>query len=318
MRAVGRPGLRVSLMSPTSNLQPPVVVTGACGFIGRYVVQHLADYPGPVVLVDRVLPTYALPSQMIFHRTELAEPTALVPPDMEVDAGFVLVHLAWDMRRGPTYAGQMAHVQWLAALLDYWGERGLKRFIGLGSAEEYGARSGVLYEWDPPIYPLSPYGLGKYTAWSLARSWGARAGRDVLWLRPFIAYGPGQRGSMVLPYALEQLRAGAEATFSDGLQERDFVHVDDVARAIRSAVETTVTGVHAVNLGTGQSVAVRDVLQYLAGQMNAAHLIRLGVRPRRHGEPARQTASVNVAEDVLGWRARIAWQDGVRRLVGEN
>jgi len=199
-------------------------------------------------------------------------------------------------------------------LLDCWKDKGLRKVIAMGSAAEYGVRSGLIHEYDPPMEPLSPYGWAKRSAWMLASSWSRRTSIPLIWLRPFIIYGPGQRGDMMLPYAMAKAKAGEQAEFTDGLQERDFVHVTDVARAIRLAVEASCPGPHAINLGTGCPVKVRDVILAIARQYNAEHLFHLGARPRRPGEPERQVADVSLARELLQWIPKVDWEDGVKTM----
>ena len=292
-----------------------LIITGACGFIGRHLLERLQDYPGPVLAVDRIEPKARFPESIRFHRSDLMDPSQLIPSDLDISDGFVLIHLAWDMRRGRDYAAQMAQTHLLAALLDHWTERGLLRLVGMGTAEEYGRRSGLIHESDPPLLPLSPYGLSKRTAGLMAASWGLREGRSAIWLRPFIAYGAGQGGDMLLPYAVTKAKAREVAEFTDGLQERDFVHVNDVADAIRAAIDKPLAGVHTVNIGTGAPAKVRDVLAEVAKRADAEELFRFGARPRRAGEPERQVADISAARDLLGWTPKIGWREGIAAMV---
>ena len=298
-----------------SSESAPVVLTGASGFIGRHVLERLREVSVPILAVDRVESKRKLPEGVRFHRSDLSAPSDLVPPEFDVSAGFTLVHLAWDMRRGSEYAPHLEQARLFTALLDYWSDRGLARVVGMGSAEEYGTRSGLIHESDPPVTPLSSYGAGKHAAYIAASSWAARTKRDLVWLRPFIVYGPGQQGDMMLPYAVRQAKARQAADFTDGEQERDFVYVGDVIRAILAALGRGLTGVHAVNLGCGEPVKVREVLMEIARLLNAESLFRLGTRPRRPGEPERQVADIGAARDLLGWTPKIGWREGIAGMV---
>lgn len=301
-------------MSPVSPL-PSIVLTGASGFVGRHVLPLLAEPGRSVLAVDCVEPAQALPAGIAFHRSDLSDPADLIPPEIDVGAGFTLIHLAWDMRRGGTFAPQLEQTRLLAGLLDYWTERGLGKLVAMGSAEEYGARAGIIHETDPPLMPLSPYGLAKHSAWLLSSAWARRMERAVFWLRPFVVYGAGQRGDMLLPYAIAQARAKRPAEFTDGLQERDVVYVTDVADAITAAAMSELKGAHVLNLGCGRPVAVRDMLMEIAQLLDAVDYFKLGARPRRMGEPDRQVADSGVARDLLGWTPTVDWREGIGRMV---
>jgi nucleoside-diphosphate-sugar epimerase len=292
-----------------------IIVTGSEGFLGRHVVARLVAGGHSVIAVDRIAHEgEALPG-VVYHQSDLSDPATLLPCSPEPLHLFTLVHLAWDMRRHLGFVEQAEQVRLFAAVLESWAGRGLQRVVGMGSAEEYGSRDGVLRVADPPVGMLSPYGWAKRAAGELARNWSMRTGVPVWWLRPFIIYGPGQKGDMMIPYALTCAREGHEAEFTDGKQQRDFVHVEDVADAIVCAVQSESAGLRVGNLGRGEPVAVREVLMAIADGCGARSLFHLGARPRRPGEPEVQVADTTEARKQLGWSARIGWREGIEDMV---
>lgn len=296
-----------------------IVVTGAQGFLGRHVVRALAGQNRRVLAVDRrpVVLSQALPGVQ-YHVSDLVDPGTLIPPDCEPVGPFVLVHLAWDLRQRETsYRVQSEQVSALAGLLDAWRGRGLAYVVAPGSAQEFGARGGVLAEDALPEEPLSPYGWAKRAAYEMASSWSRQTGIGLLWLRPFIIYGPGQAGSMLVPYAMRQAQEGLTAEFSDGLQVRDFVYVDDVVEAIRLGIERQPAGPVALNLGSRDPVRLRDLLQEIANTFEAGDRFKFGARPRRLSDPDEQVADCSMAERLLGWTPRIGWREGIRRVCEE-
>lgn len=293
------------------NGQPQIMVTGAAGFIGRRVVAQLAAAGAKVVAVDRAPRPANVPQGVEFSCADLSVRPDAIPP-----AADILVHLAWSLDRAEA-AGQAQAAADFARLLATCGCRGV---VGLGSAEEYGAQEGCLSENQAPGPELSPYGRAKHEACRALEAWTAGVGRKAIWLRPFVVYGPGQGGDMVVPYALRCARERRPAEFSEGTQNRDFIHVDDVAAGIVRAVEKLagMTSPFAVcNLGRGVPVRLRDVLERIAGQTGAEGLFRFGARPMRAGEPQVQYADVATAEQWLDWRAGISWEQGVDVLCRE-
>jgi nucleoside-diphosphate-sugar epimerase len=207
-------------------------------------------------------------------------------------------------------------VRLLAGLLDYWESRGLEHVIFMGSAEEFGQHSGKIAGGDPPVLPLSPYGWAKRAARDLLVSWSARTGIPVTIIRPFIMYGPGQGGDMLIPAAVAAARQKTRTAFTDGKQVRDFVFIDDVAEAIALATEKRPEGFCELNLGGGQGMLVANVLMDIARAFEAVNYFDLGARPRRSNEPDEQIADISEAERKLGWRPRVGWEEGLRRIKG--
>ncbi len=288
-------------------VKPTIVVTGAGGFIGRAVLPRLAGtFTGGTAIGLDLRPR---------------------PPDWrgewlegglerlrEVEEPFVAVHLAWDLRRGDPAAQEASLADFRAMLRVPW----LAGLVGMGSAEEYGSAEGCLEESCAPGPSLSVYGRAKHDAFRAAEESGVRC----IWLRPFIVYGEGQGGNMVVPYALRCAREGCVAKFSAGEQFRDFVHVEDVAAGIAAAVRAVLfmpeEECRACNLGRGEPVRVRDVLERIARKTGCGDLFRFGVRTMRAGEPKVQFAAMDAAESVLGWKAAIPWQEGIDRLCGNS
>jgi len=287
-----------------------VVVTGAAGFIGRRVTTRLASTGRAVLALDRAADPGGWPTGVEYRRTDLAE-------GMPAHTGnWTLVHLAWNMDRGNRQA-QDASLAVFARLL---GQTGLTQVIGLGSAEEYGGLEGVLSEDTAPGPELSHYGAAKHRACRALDAWARQGERNAVWLRPFVVYGPGQGGNMAIPYAVRQARTRQPADFSEGSQQRDFVHVDDVADGIARAAcrRPAASAPFAVlNLGRGEPVRLRDVLERIAVNMQAEERFRFGARPMRPGEPGRQVADLAAVHRVLDWKAAVSWREGIDRLCAE-
>lgn len=285
------------------------VLTGSSGFIGRAVRRRFAEAGMPLIAASR-----SARGGPELHPVDLQRPETLLPPDRAGEE-FTLIYLAWTVDPRAGWSLHSSQLWCLARMLEYWGGRGLRRVVMAGSAAEYGSTSGRLRETDAAAPPVSADGWGKHAACTMVQAWSERTQIPVLWLRPFVVYGAGQEGDMLIPYALRQASAGLPAKFSDGSQVRDFVHVADVADAFLQACLCDADGFKAVNIGTGEGTTFAEVIGFIRDLIHPLPDFQLGAIDRGVGEPAEQVADIEAARLVLDWKPRTRWQHGLRRLV---
>jgi len=285
-----------------------VILTGASGFIGQHVMRRLKK--------ERICFIMTMDIRALEHHdaasvcVHAVDGTVLDFSDLK---NCTLVHLAWCPPLRDNMRPHAQQLTLLAKLMDAHGDS-IDRIIALGSAEEYGSRCGRLEEHEAINITLSPYGWGKRAAKMLVETWCKVNDKSALWLRPFLVYGEGQQGNMAIPYAVGQAVRREVADFSAGTQQRDFIHVDDIARAIGLAVTKPWKGFNIANLGTGVGTRVRDVLEQIAVLFDAAGTFRFGARSMRFGEPEVQIAATKRAESLLGFTAHITLDQGLRRM----
>jgi len=289
-----------------------VLVTGAGGWLGSALARRLADVrPGGVVALDRA----ALDCADV-RRVEA------VLGDLQPRT---VVHLAASLARGRERG--VADAQWrdtfLAgrAVVQAAAAAGVPHLVLLGTMEELGDQSGVLTA-DLPSRPHTTYGLWKSLVREVAHFEVRRSAElRVDWARPTTVYGPGQRGGMLVPSACAAAHAGQPARFTSGEQRRDFLYVDDLLAWMTLVVDERVAedgerGFHLHHLGTGEGVAVRDVLRQIEDEFPGARF-ELGALPRRSHEPLLQVAPpYSSADPILGsWWPVTPWQDGLKRTI---
>src|SRR5262249_3738754 len=159
----------------------------------------------------------------------------------------LLVHAAWFAVPSKFWAAQ-ENLAWVAATLELHGAfvaAGGRRGVYLGSCAEYDWSHPLLSEAATPLAPHTLYGLSKACAAQLILRSAEALPVTIAWARIFWLYGPGEpRGRLVSDLA-SALLSGASVDCTDGRQERDFMHVADVASAIvavmRSAVSAALT-----------------------------------------------------------------------------
>jgi nucleoside-diphosphate-sugar epimerase len=208
-----------------------------------------------------------------------------------------VVHLASSLDRRAT--DEASESQWRDTfcagrnVVESAARHGVHHLIAAGSLDELGPAKGRLGTARRAA-PVTTYGLCKNLVREVAEFATRKGTFMVDWMRPFVVYGPGQRGSMLVPAAFEAASNGTIAEFSDGRQQRDFVFVDDVVDWVISMIESNTSSVDPAfrmhHLGSAVATPVREVIAGIRSLFPAADL-RLGAIARRAGEPFTQVAT---------------------------
>jgi nucleoside-diphosphate-sugar epimerase len=249
-----------------------VLVTGASGFIGKHTLPHLIDAGYEVHSVS------SRDADLLDER-ERRDLLARVRPTH-------LLHLAWYVPPGK-YWTSLENIRWLQASLDLTTEfaaGGGKRVVSAGTCAEYSWEgAGICREDTTSLAPASLYGASKDALRRLQESLARQLKLSSAWGRIFFPYGPGEPSERLVPSIIRNIVSGQPAQCSHGRQIRDFIYVDDVARAFTVLLDSSYTG--AVNIGTGDPVTIADVARVAARAAGGLELLELGALPARAGEP---------------------------------
>jgi nucleoside-diphosphate-sugar epimerase len=288
-----------------------VLVTGAGGWLGSSLVARLQrEESADVVALGRGDLDCADE-----RRTE--EVFAALRPT-------TVVHMAASLRRGEER--DAADAQWRDSFLAgrsvvrAAANVGVPHLVIPGTMDELGNHAGVLTT-DLRARPRTTYGLCRSLVREVASFETRRIPIRVDWFRPTTVYGPGQRGSMLIPSACSAAREGRPAAFTDGVHRRDFLYVDDLMSWLVLVVDVQVSagrerGFHLHHLGTGEGVQVRDVLALIAAEFESTRF-DIGALPTRPHEPPLQVAPpYDQPHPTLGaWRAQTGWREGILQTV---
>ncbi len=174
-------------------------------------------------------------------------------------------------------------------------------------------------EWKRPNL-ASVYALTKYVQERLTLTVAPAYGMQGVALRLFNAYGPGQALSnpytgVLAIFASRLHNRQRPMVFEDGEQRRDFIHVEDVARAFLLALEHPDAPGQVFNIGSGKDVSVLDVGAELAVAMGVPHLLPEVMGKARTGDIRHCFADISLASDVLGFTPRRSFADSLGELA---
>jgi len=197
-------------------------------------------------------------------------------------------------------------------------DAGAKRVVYASSSSVYGETPVLPKREDMTPQPLSPYALSKLAGEHYARVFKHVYEFEVVSLRYFNIFGPRQdpesQYAAVIPRFITALLEGkAPTVYGDGLQSRDFTYVDNVVNANLLAAEAEGVAGKAFNVACGGRYSLLDLLArlkaILGSDIQAIH------EPARAGDVRDSQASVEAAEQNLGYRVSTSFDEGLRRTV---
>jgi nucleoside-diphosphate-sugar epimerase len=186
-------------------------------------------------------------------------------------------------------------------------------FVQASSSSVYGARNPLPYREDADISrPLSPYAATKGAAELLCHSYHALHGLNITVLRFFTVYGPAGRPDMSIFRFVQWIVEGKPIRIhGDGLQERDFTFVEDVARGTVAAL--ALSGYDVVNLGGDRPVSLQTVIALLEQRVGRPAAVENG--PPAPADVRATWADIQRARSRLGWSPETPLEDGLAACV---
>ena len=189
----------------------------------------------------------------------------------------------------------------------------LKRFVQIGSSDEYGNLSAPQTE-DMRESPISSYSLGKLASTNLLQMLHITEGIPVVILRLFLVYGPEQDFDRFIPQIIKGCLSSSHFPASTGKQLRDFCYVDDVTNGILMALKNDKVNGEIINLASGKSISIREVVELVQKKIGLGRA-NFGKIPFRAGENMSLYADISKAHKVLKWRPVISIEEGIGRTI---
>ena len=296
-----------------------IVVTGGAGFLGQAVCDRLRALGAAEVLVPRRA-QYDLTTEAAVERMHR---------DLRPE---VVIHLAAEVGGiGANMANPgryfFANMAMALHLIEAARRHGVERFVQAGTICAYPKFTPVPFREDDlwngyPEETNAPYGVAKKAALVMLDAYRRQYGLRSAYLLPVNLYGPRDNfdleTSHVIPALIrkcvEARRAGAThvTCWGTGSASREFLFVDDAADGLVRAAEV-MDEPTPINLGTGGEITIRDLVGLVARLCRFEGEIRWDAS-RPDGQP-RRCLDTSRAERLLGWRARVGFEEGLRRTI---
>lgn len=295
------------------------IVTGGCGFIGSHMVDRLLSEGHIVRVVDNwstgrtenLEHQKENPNLTVYHM-DIRNKAEIESIFKDVDYVFHFAALA-DIVPSIQNPGEYysSNVLGTYNVVECARNAEVKKLVYAASSSCYGIPDEYPTRESAMIRPQYPYALTKRLGEETVLHWGQVYGLPVITLRLFNVYGTRSRTSgtygAVFGVFLAQKLAGKPFTVvGDGNQTRDFTYVTDIADAFYTAAMSDIVQ-EIFNVGSGGTYSVNQLCKLLGGEIT--HI------PKRPGEPDCTFADTTKIEKMLGWRAKVTFEEGVQKVL---
>ncbi|WP_292468785.1 NAD(P)-dependent oxidoreductase [Methanolobus sp.] len=267
------------------------IVTGDSGFIGSHLSKRLIQQDVDVLGVSR--------STAGIDITKW-EQVRKIPPKN------VLFHLAGITSIPESFQNPRVvyenNISGILNMLEWCRINDVSKMI-YSSTFVYGQPIYLPVDESHPVSPNNPYSSSKYLGEQLCESYCRDYGLDVVILRFFNIYGPGQKGNFLIPVILEQLSKG-NVLLADSRPKRDYIYIDDVVDAFLCALNISSTGCNVFNIGSGKSFSVDEIANIiidLFSDITGRQTEIKYMNSKRACEIADTVANIEKAEQFLNW-----------------
>lgn len=294
-----------------------ILVTGATGFIGRNLVEHLIQnqiettilvrevYGGEKPLpepLDRLRPSFnsvyadLRNFRLTSRAVQEAEPTHII-------------HLAAAGVTNPFLPVETTLRHNLQATLNL-----LRACFDNKNGRSY-PKQLIVARTPGEITAMNVYAAGKAAAWQFCRMYARTEGWPIHGGMIFQAYGPEQNPNNLIPAAIRAAQANQDFPMTNGQQERDWIYLDDIVEGMYTALDKPMPPGTTFDLGTGCSTSVAEVVKSIYRLADSDGRPQIGLLPSRPGEEKVQRADADMTARLTGWRAKTTLEQGLCLLL---
>ena len=302
-----------------------ILVTGAGGFIGSHLTEHLVRCGAKVRAFHHYnalgrrgwLEDSELAGEIEFVAGDIADPHSVKSAMSGCDT---CMHLAALIAIPYSYVAPESYVRTNVVgtlnVLQAARESGA-RVVHTSTSEVYGTAQFVPITEEHPLQGQSPYSASKIGADKLAESFYRSFELPVVTIRPFNTFGPRQSARAVIPTIISQCVVGDRIKLGATTPTRDLNFVANTARGFAMAATSDAVVGETVNLGSGEEISIGDLavkIGELMGKQIEIECEQERLRPEK-SEVNRLLGDNRKARETLGWTPEISFEDGLRETI---
>lgn len=310
------------------------LVTGGLGFIGTHLCTKLLDQGHSVYSIDSLENgeySKRNEKQLVLHSIE--HQRNFIQRTMDINSLDTLklgkmingvFHLAAMPRVEHTIQEPVItsrnNIMGTVQVLDFCKKHDIPKVVFASSCAVYGSSDDAFTERSK-IFPQSPYAIHKAVGEQYMKFYNEYMNVRTASLRMFNVYGTNQDSShpyaLLVPKVLGAIKEGKPIpVFGNGKNSRDYVYVGDVVDAFISAMDNNVIQGDAVNIGSGQSYSVLEVIDIVKKHIGQRD-VTIEYKPARI-EPRSISSVIDRADKLLGWKPKVTLEEGIKKCIKDT
>jgi UDP-glucuronate 4-epimerase len=306
------------------------LVTGGAGFIGSSLVDRLLQTTNRILLVDNFNDFYdpeikkcnirdaSKNDNCHIYSLDIEDKDVLNEVFMGHSIDCV-VHLAARAGVRPSIDDPVSYyttnVLGTLNILELMKRYSIPKLIFASSSSVYGNNNaGMFHENLKLSEPISPYAATKLAGEQMCYVYSKLYNISTVCLRFFTVYGPRQRPDLAIHKFTRLLLADQPIPmFGDGTSKRDYTYIDDIVDGIVAATEYDKTPYEIINLGGGEPVTLRHMIEVIENSLGKRAIINH--QAAQPGDVEKTICTLEKAEKILGYRPRVTFIEGVARFI---
>jgi len=280
----------------------PCLITGATGFVGRYLLSELKKQN-----ID-----FFAPGREDFDYTDIEAIRSYFAGKDITD----VIHLSGAVDTNDMAKLYISNIVGLNMLLQICCENNVKHFTYASSNVVYGTCSKAAHTTEDHPFPDTKnlYAVSKYAGELIVSDYCNRHGIEYANVRIADVYGPEQKTGNLIKAIINNVKAKASlSVYGDGLRVRDYIYVTDVARGLCFISQKRIKGT--VNLGSGKATSVKELLE-IADEISG---FRCGIKKVSVDQEDTSTIWLDVSTlKKLGFSAEVSIKEGLRKAIQEG
>lgn len=309
------------------NKNSKVLVTGGAGFLGSHVVELLLEKEYHVVIVDDFSNGKMLHLKNVESNPHLEIIRGNITNRDEIKDAFkgcqIIVHLAVlclrESIKNPRHVNDVI-VNGTLNCLDLAKENNVELFLNCSSSEVYGTAKYIPMNEEHPLQPETPYAASKVAQDMLVFSYGRTYCLPWTTIRPFNMYGPnshwqGYRGELIPKMIVRAMNNEPLVIFGEGNQTRDFLYVEEAAKALVDVAENKSCINKSINFCTGVETSIRKIAELICAEFSLSIEQFISKQPSRPGDVMRHLGDNSTFKNIFGYIPKIKIEEGIHKTI---